>query len=60
MAKTKELYTEINYLIENNYLRKTEEQIAEIVGCPVSMVYEIIEQRVAEHIEFFKDFNFNL
>ena len=54
MSKMKELYTDINDLLETTNLLC--EDIAKKVGCPVSYVNEIVQQRWNEQ---FADYNFS-
>lgn len=49
MSKMKELYTEINELLDEPMMSC--QQIADRVGCPVGIVNSIVEQRHDFHIE---------
>lgn len=53
MSKMKELYTDINYLLDTTNLLCYD--IAEKLNCPVSYVNEIVKERWDEQ---FADYNF--
>lgn len=56
MSKMKELYTDINDLLETT--RLSCEEIAERLKCPVNMVNDVLAVRVEEHRKVFAGFRF--
>jgi hypothetical protein len=50
MARMKELYTEINDLLDNTYLLT--EDIAKKLGCPIDFVNQAVQQRWNDQQEY--------